>query len=82
MRERDEFVAWLDARDAEDEARAEEREEASREPVCPRGCPSWRECDEPGPDCSATPSRERHGIGVCVTGVCSEPCGMDGGCAR
>ena len=58
------------------------REPGMREPSCPRGCMTWRECDEPGPDCSATPSRERYGIGVCVTGVCSEPCGMDGGCAR
>ncbi len=26
--------------------------------------------------------RERHGIGVCATGRCVEPCGMDGGCSR
>jgi hypothetical protein len=26
--------------------------------------------------------KERFGIGVCVTGNCVEPCGMDGGCSR
>lgn len=25
---------------------------------------------------------ERHGIGVCRTGRCDEPCGLDGGCRR
>lgn len=34
--------------------------------------------NEPEPD----EARERFGFGVCVTGMCIEPCGPNGGCIR
>ncbi len=63
---------------------------------CPRGCTTWAHCDERvvcefvhGPDAATEhelqdrgATRERYGAGVCMTGVCVEPCGPTGGCIR
>lgn len=61
---------------------------------CPRGCTRWTHCNDQavcafvhGPTPRTHPmhgavARERHGLGVCATGTCIEPCGPSGGCIR
>ncbi len=46
----------------------------------------WRMIGDPPTvpprDFDPSDGTERYGAGVCVTGTCVEPCGLNGGCSR